>query len=55
MKLVRFGPAGREKPGIVDKQGKIRDLSRIVPTSPATFRLPGLPRSRRPISTSCRW
>ena len=30
MKLVRFGPAGREKPGIVDKAGKIRDLSRIV-------------------------
>ena len=31
MKLVRFGPAGREKPGIVDQQGKLRDLSRIVP------------------------
>ncbi len=31
MKLVRFGPAGREKPGIVDKNGKIRDLSRVVP------------------------
>ncbi len=31
MKLVRFGPAGREKPGIVDKQGKLRDLSRVVP------------------------
>ncbi len=31
MKLVRFGPAGREKPGIIDKQGKIRDLSRVVP------------------------
>ena len=31
MKLVRFGPAGREKPGIVDKDGKIRDLSRVVP------------------------
>ena len=31
MKLVRYGPAGREKPGIVDKDGKIRDLSRIVP------------------------
>jgi 2-keto-4-pentenoate hydratase/2-oxohepta-3-ene-1,7-dioic acid hydratase in catechol pathway len=30
MKLVRFGPAGKEKPGIVDKNGKIRDLSRIV-------------------------
>jgi 2-keto-4-pentenoate hydratase/2-oxohepta-3-ene-1,7-dioic acid hydratase in catechol pathway len=31
MKLVRYGPAGREKPGIVDTEGKIRDLSRIVP------------------------
>jgi 2-keto-4-pentenoate hydratase/2-oxohepta-3-ene-1,7-dioic acid hydratase in catechol pathway len=31
MKLVRYGPSGREKPGIVDKEGKLRDLSRIVP------------------------
>ena len=31
MKLVRYGPAGREKPGIIDSDGKIRDLSRIVP------------------------
>ena len=31
MKLVRYGPSGREKPGIVDKEGKIRDLSRVVP------------------------
>jgi 2-keto-4-pentenoate hydratase/2-oxohepta-3-ene-1,7-dioic acid hydratase in catechol pathway len=31
MKLVRYGPAGREKPGILDQDGKIRDLSRIVP------------------------
>ena len=30
MKLVRYGPAGREKPGIIDSEGKIRDLSRIV-------------------------
>jgi 2,4-diketo-3-deoxy-L-fuconate hydrolase len=30
MKLVRFGPAGREKPGIIDKNGKLRNLSRIV-------------------------
>ncbi len=30
MKLVRFGPAGREKPGIIDKNGKIRDLSKVV-------------------------
>jgi 2-keto-4-pentenoate hydratase/2-oxohepta-3-ene-1,7-dioic acid hydratase in catechol pathway len=31
MKLVRFGPAGREKPGIVDSSGRIRDLSGILP------------------------
>ena len=30
MKLVRYGAAGREKPGIIDADGKIRDLSRIV-------------------------
>jgi 2-keto-4-pentenoate hydratase/2-oxohepta-3-ene-1,7-dioic acid hydratase in catechol pathway len=30
MKLVRFGPAGREKPGIIDAGGGIRDLSSIV-------------------------
>jgi len=30
MKLVRFGPAGRENPGIVDAQGHIRDLSKVV-------------------------
>ncbi|MGA8382567.1 MAG: fumarylacetoacetate hydrolase family protein [Stellaceae bacterium] len=27
MKLLRYGPAGREKPGLVDRDGKIRDLS----------------------------
>jgi 2-keto-4-pentenoate hydratase/2-oxohepta-3-ene-1,7-dioic acid hydratase in catechol pathway len=31
MKLVRFGPKGREKPGILDKQGIVHDLSRVVP------------------------
>jgi len=31
MKLVRFGAAGREKPGMLDAQGRIRDLSKIVP------------------------
>ena len=30
MKLVRFGAAGAEKPGLVDAQGKIRDLSAHV-------------------------
>ena len=27
MKLLRYGPKGREKPGLVDKDGGIRDLS----------------------------
>ena len=27
MKLVRYGAAGREKPGVIDAQGKLRDLS----------------------------
>jgi 2-keto-4-pentenoate hydratase/2-oxohepta-3-ene-1,7-dioic acid hydratase in catechol pathway len=31
MKLVRFGPAGHEKPGIIDSQGQVRDLSGVVP------------------------
>src|SRR5450830_2153383 len=27
MKLLRYGPAGQEKPGILDNAGTIRDLS----------------------------
>ncbi len=30
MKLVRFGEAGKEKPGLIDAAGKIRDLSAHV-------------------------
>jgi 2-keto-4-pentenoate hydratase/2-oxohepta-3-ene-1,7-dioic acid hydratase in catechol pathway len=30
MKLVRYGPVGKEKPGLVDADGKLRDLSRKV-------------------------
>lgn len=30
MKLLRYGPPGQERPGIVDAQGVIRDLSSIV-------------------------
>ena len=30
MKLVRYGPAGREKPGLIDADGKLRDLSKKV-------------------------
>ena len=31
MKLVRFGAPGTEKPGIVDGEGSIRDLSKHIP------------------------
>jgi hypothetical protein len=30
MKLVRFGNPGAEKPGLVDEQGGLRDLSGVV-------------------------
>ena len=30
MKLLRFGPAGAEKPGILDMNGDIRDLSGVI-------------------------
>ncbi|HEY8229254.1 MAG TPA: fumarylacetoacetate hydrolase family protein [Rhodanobacteraceae bacterium] len=30
MKLVRYGNAGREKPGMLDAHGVLRDLSRVV-------------------------
>jgi 2,4-didehydro-3-deoxy-L-rhamnonate hydrolase len=30
MKLVRWGKPGREKPGIIDQDGRIRDLSGVV-------------------------
>ncbi|NGM36302.1 fumarylacetoacetate hydrolase family protein [Methylobacterium sp. DB0501] len=31
MKLLRYGPAGQEKPGLLDAEGRIRDLSGHVP------------------------
>jgi 2,4-didehydro-3-deoxy-L-rhamnonate hydrolase len=31
MKLLRYGPIGKEKPGILDADGKIRDLSSVIP------------------------
>ena len=30
MKLLRYGPAGAEKPGMLDRDGKLRDLSTAV-------------------------
>ena len=30
MKLVRYGRAGAEKPGLIDEDSAVRDLSRAV-------------------------
>lgn len=38
MKLMRHGPRGQEKPGLVDAQGALRDLSaQVADISPATL------------------
>jgi len=31
MKLLRYGPAGREKPGLLDNDGNIRSLADHIP------------------------
>jgi 2-keto-4-pentenoate hydratase/2-oxohepta-3-ene-1,7-dioic acid hydratase in catechol pathway len=47
MKLVRYGRAGAEKPGLIDADGKLRDLSRVVPDITAAVLSPsGLQRLR---------
>ena len=30
MRLLRYGPPGREKPGLADAEGNIRDLSKVI-------------------------
>ena len=31
MKLIRYGQPGQEKPGLLDSQGTLRDLSMLLP------------------------
>jgi ureidoglycolate lyase len=40
MKLLRYGPAGAEKPGLLDGEGQIRDLSRVIEDFDATVLSP---------------
>jgi 2,4-didehydro-3-deoxy-L-rhamnonate hydrolase len=48
MKLVRYGNPGREKPGLVDDDGKLRDLSSVVPDiGPEQLGQVGLARIRK--------
>jgi 2-keto-4-pentenoate hydratase/2-oxohepta-3-ene-1,7-dioic acid hydratase in catechol pathway len=47
MKLVRYGRAGAEKPGLIDEAGALRDLSRVVKDiTPETLSAAGLKRLR---------
>src|SRR5207245_9740031 len=41
MKLVRYRPPGKEKPGVIDDEGKLRDPSRKVKDIGATALAPG--------------
>lgn len=48
MKLVRYGNPGREKPGLIDDEGKLRDLSAVVPDiGPAQLGAAALARIRK--------
>ena len=40
MKLLRYGVRGAEKPGILDKEGRLRDLSGVVPDIAGAALLP---------------
>ena len=47
MKLVRYGRAGAEKPGVIDAAGAVRDLSRVVKDiTPDVLSAAGLKRLR---------
>jgi 2-keto-4-pentenoate hydratase/2-oxohepta-3-ene-1,7-dioic acid hydratase in catechol pathway len=47
MKLVRYGKAGAEKPGVIDADGTLRDLSRVVKDiTPAVLSPSGLKKLR---------
>jgi 2,4-diketo-3-deoxy-L-fuconate hydrolase len=48
MKLVRYGNPGKEKPGLIDLDGKLRDLSGVVPDiGPAQLGSVGMARIRK--------
>jgi 2,4-diketo-3-deoxy-L-fuconate hydrolase len=40
MKLMRYGAKGAEKPGLIDAQGKVRDLSSLLPDIVAQTLIP---------------
>jgi hypothetical protein len=56
MKLVRYGNPGKEKPGLIDADGKLRDLSAVVKDiGPEQLGDAALAKMRKLKPTSCRW
>jgi len=47
MKLCRYGKPGYEKPGVIDGEGRLRDLSKVIDDIART-------RSRRASCARCR-
>ena len=47
MKLVRYGSKGKEKPGLLDPDGRLRDLSEVVPDINGSVLSKYLPRLAR--------
>ncbi len=52
MKLLRHGPKGQEKPGILDAQGQVRDLSALIPDITASHLSPASLAALKAIDTS---
>jgi 2,4-didehydro-3-deoxy-L-rhamnonate hydrolase len=41
MRLLRYGPAGHEQPGLLDRHGRIRSLAGIIPDLTPQYLSPG--------------
>ena len=56
MKLLRYGPKGQEKPGLLDAHGTLRDLSGVIPDIAGDDAVAGRPgaSSRRSTRRRCR-
>ena len=52
MKLVRFGPPGAEKPGLIDEEGVLRDLSRKIDDLDGTTLSPASIKEIRALNTA---
>ena len=52
MKLVRYGRPGAEKPGVIDAEGKLRDLSRVVKDITPAQLTPGALRRLRAVKVA---